>query len=362
MSFNDKICLITFSNNADHQNVVYSMFRALQGKADVYTMGNINPKSNCAAYTNKNYYFNCPARPGIGKGTFRADVLLKMAGVIRKERIRYLYFESQHIWNAALMLLCPQCIKIVAVHDVIPHDGNKAMTLCNFVTSQMADHVILRNYMYKEVLSKRYRIPIKKITCFELWRDYPKQTPVVHTGVFLCFGRIRRYKGFDKLLQIVERTPNIDYRVVGEPDKESMPLVERLKQYENVCVVDHEVTDQQMVEEFKNADWLVLPYTEATQSGVITDACRFSRPSIAFNVGAISEQIADQISGFLIPEGDVDAFAKKIEELSCISTEALEGFANAAYEYGYHKYSADVAAEKFLATLEVIGENAAALS
>ena len=40
-----RICLITFSNNADHQNVVYSMFDALKDKIDVFTIGIKNPKS-----------------------------------------------------------------------------------------------------------------------------------------------------------------------------------------------------------------------------------------------------------------------------------------------------------------------------
>lgn len=349
----DKLCLITFSNNADHQNVIYSMYKALKDKIDVYTIGIVNPKSDSACFDEHNIYCNCPKRPGIGKGTFRLDALFSLAGKIRKEKITHLYFESQHLWNAALMALCPQCRKIVAVHDVISHDGNKAMDLSNYVTCQMADHIILRNKMFVEELSHRCKVPLEKITCLEPWRDFPAYSEPQNTGNFLCFGRIRKYKGFDKLLQIVSNTPEISYRIVGEPDKESRPFVERLKQCDNAIVVDKEVSDQEMNQELANADWLVLPYAAATQSGVIVDAFSHARPVIAFDVGAISEQIVDGYNGRLIPEGDIDAFVCAVRDAHSYTEEELKKYSENAYWFAYERYSAESAANSFLEALEV---------
>jgi hypothetical protein len=332
------------------------MYKALKGKADVYTIGIVNPKSDSACFDDHNIYCNCPERPGIGKGTFRLDVLFSLARKIRKEKITHLYFESQHLWNAALMVLCPQCKKIVAVHDVIPHDGNKAMDLSNFVTCQMADHIILRNKMFKEELSRRCKVPMEKITCLELWRDFPAYSEPRNTGAFLCFGRIRKYKGFDKLLQIVSATPEISYRIVGEPDEESRPLVEQLKQCKNTVVIDREVSDQEMVQEFENADWLVLPYTAATQSGVIVDAFLHSRPVIAFDVGAISEQIVDGSDGHLVPEGDVAAFVQTVRDVHGYGKTELDTYSKNAYQFAHDRYSAEAAAEQFLE--KIVGHTA----
>lgn len=344
----EKLCLITFSNNADHQNVIYSMYKALKGKIEVYTVGIVNPKSASATFEGNNIYCNCPERPGIGRGTFRINVLMSLARRIKKEGITHLYFESQHIWNAALMVLCPQCKKIVAVHDVIPHDGNRAMDLSNFVTCKLANRIVLRNEMFKETLSKRCKIPVEKIYCQELWRDFTPYSEPLHTGTFLYFGRIRRYKGFDKLLQIVRDTPEISYRIVGEPDEESKPLVEQLKKCANALVIDREVSDQEMADEFENADWLVLPYTTATQSGVIVDAFLHSRPVIAFDVGAISEQIIDGYNGRLIKENDVDGFVRAVIEANVYTTEKLNTYSRNAHQFAHERYSAVVAADKFL--------------
>ena len=345
---NKRFCLISFSNNADHQNVVYSMFWALEKDYNVYTVGIRDPKSSIAPHTARNYYSDCPKRPGISKEAFNFLELMKIAKFVKDNQIEILYFESQHLWNAYLMLLCPRCKKVVAVHDVIPHDGNRAMELSNYVTCHQADHIVLRNKKYKETLIKRYRIPGERITCIDLWRNCPSEDEPVHERYYLCFGRIRKYKGFDLLKQIIEKTPEVHYRVVGEPDEASKPLVEEIKRLYNAEVTDREVTDAEMQELFHKADWIVLPYSEATQSGVITDACLFSRPAIAFDVGAISEQIEDGKTGFLIPAGDVDAFSNKILEVNDFNYEQLATFCHNAFEFGVKKYSAYGAAPKLI--------------
>ena len=210
------------------------------------------------------------------------------------------------------MLLCPTCKKIVAVHDVIPHDGNKGMALSNFFTCHLSDLIILRNKKYKEKLAESYKIPINKIYCMDMVREWLPYTPPKFSGIFLYFGRIRKYKGLDKLKQIIEMNPDIKFRVVGEPDEYNREFVSQIKLLPNAAVIDVEVTDEEMRNEFINADWVILPYSSATQSGVIVDAYKYSRPVICFNVGAITEQIIDGKTGYIIPSDDVIAFSEKI--------------------------------------------------
>ena len=342
-----RICLVTFSNNADHQNVVYSMFDALKDKADVFTIGIKDPKSYIAPHTNNNYYVCCPERPGITKDTFNFKELWKIANIIKQNRIDVIYFESQHIWNALLMAMCPKCKKVVVVHDVIPHDGNRAMILSNYVTCHMAHHVVLRNKLYKETFKTKYHISNKKITCIDLWRSWPQENKPKYSSVFLCFGRIRKYKGFELLEKIIELTPDVKFRIVGDPDEESLEIVKSIKKYENVEVIDKEVSDNEMEEYFCDADWLILPYSTATQSGVVVDAYKFSRPVISFNVGAISEQVENGVTGYLIEKGNVKAFSEKLKEISLFPNNKLEKFCHDSYEFGFKKYSVESASECF---------------
>ena len=100
------------------------------------------------------------------------------------------------------------------------------------------------------------------------------------------------------------------------------------------------VTDEEMAKAFIKADWIVLPYNSATQSGVVIDGYRFGRPCIAFSVGAIAEQVCEGVSGYLIPEGNNAAFADKLRGAVCMSEGEYKKMSQNAYEYGVKKYSA----------------------
>ena len=353
---NGKICLISFSQNADHQNVIYSMFLALQDRAEAYTVGAEKPKSAIAPRGPRNIYVSCPERPGFSRGTLRLSVLRKLAALIRKRHIRYLYFESLHIWNIILMQLCPQCVRVEAIHDVIPHDGSRLISLCTGLACRRADCVMLRSRRFQALLAGKYHISPDKISCLEPWRYFDGKRPVSHSGEFLYFGRIRKYKGLGCLERIVRRTPEIRYRIVGEPDEESLSLVKRMEEYPNVKLTAREVSDREMEECFRRADWLVLPYASATQSGVIADACRLSRPVIAFDVGAVGDQVRDGKTGFLVPAGDEDAFVDAVRRAAALNKSETEAFAEQAYQFGCARYAAVSAAGKFLELMRRAGE------
>lgn len=347
------ICLVTFSDNSDHQEVIYSMFHALYPTYNVYTVGIVNPKTPCAPHTDHNFYFDCPQRPGITEGSFDWKIINQIVDVIRTHKIQYIYYESLHLWNAFVMWKTRKiATNVEAIHDVVPHDNSKSMWLCNFVTAHLAKQVVLRNHMYKEKMASMYHISPQRIVSLDSWRSYPEEQKMTHSGRFLFFGRIRKYKGLDKLKKIIELCPQAHFNVVGSSDEASHDIVQQIKLLPNVQVEDREVSDAEMQTYFTEADWVVLPYGSATQSGVIMDACKFSRPSIAFNVGAISEQIIDGKSGFLIPEGDEEAFAAKIRDICRMSTVKQDKFAHEAYVFGLNKYSAVGAANSFLKILQ----------
>ena len=61
-----KVLLVTFSDNADHQEVIYSLFEELIRKLDVWVMSIRNPKVPHLD-NNRVKYVDAPLRPGITK-------------------------------------------------------------------------------------------------------------------------------------------------------------------------------------------------------------------------------------------------------------------------------------------------------
>jgi glycosyltransferase involved in cell wall biosynthesis len=63
---------------------------------------------------------------------------------------------------------------------------------------------------------------------------------------------------------------------------------------------------------FSAADVVVLPYLEATQSGVVQVALGFEKPIIATSVGGMPEAVHEGETGLIVPPADSDALYKAI--------------------------------------------------
>ena len=97
---------------------------------------------------------------------------------------------------------------------------------------------------------------------------------------------------------------------------------------------------------------MILPYNSATQSGGVIDAYRYARPVIAFNVGALSEQIEDGVSGYLLPKKSNELFARKLKQLVALKREQYDTFSLNAYEFGVNKYSSKRASKRLLSLIQ----------
>ena len=343
------VCIVTLSDNYDHQEVAFSMFNALYTEYNVFNIGLINQKNPRSPKTKHSFYFDAPRRPVINKKTFDFITLRKIIKKINSLDIEYIYFESEHIWNAFIMLFIRKDVKKVEViHDVIPHSDSKGKKLANKVTCKLADYVLIRNQMYKKDVHKLYKVNEENIIVMPLWRFYPPKNIDSSCEYFLFFGRIRKYKGLDNMIKIAEFCKNINFCVVGSPDNESMSDVEKLKNMSNVTVVDREVDDKEMENYFRKAKAVLLPYTSATQSGVIVDSYKYSRPVIAYNVGAVKEQIVNNETGFLVDENNLNEFINKIKYFDSLNLEDLKKMQNYAYNFGYVTYSTQKSKDEFI--------------
>ena len=72
---------------------------------------------------------------------------------------------------------------------------------------------------------------------------------------------------------------------------------------------------KEVSEYFSRADVIILPYKDASGTGVIPLAYHNGKPVIATNVGGLPELVEDKISGLLIPPNDSIALAGAIEKL-----------------------------------------------
>ena len=350
-----KVLLVTFSDNSDHQDITFGLFESLyrdkHSGISVWVMG-INSPRVPVLNTPHTHLVDCPRRPGIERKTFDLKTLWSIIRWINKENFDIIFFETLHVWNLAIMMFCHKKKHIYQmIHDLIPHAGDKqekSVHLMNKVVCKMADYIVLANQKFIPAVTKIYGVEIDRVRFIDMWRRFPKYTRPLYTKRALFFGRLNPYKGIDNLLEIVKLCPEIQFDVVGRADPQVQELLEQIKRLPNVTMNNGYVTDEEMAKAFIQADWIILPYNSATQSGVVIDGYRYGRPCIAFRVGAITEQVIDGKSGFLISPGDNHAFAKKLSEAVKMNQESYGILSRASYEFGIEKYSATGAVHRFI--------------
>ena len=121
----------------------------------------------------------------------------------------------------------------------------------------------------------------------------------------LCFGRLRAYKGLDLLaeaLRLMGPRPDMEVRVVGQ-GPESTALAD-LRALPGVKVENRWVPEREVSTILNWSDVVVLPYREASQSGIAPTALAAGRRVVATQVGGLLEQLeADPLATLCEPDG-----------------------------------------------------------
>ena len=108
--------------------------------------------------------------------------------------------------------------------------------------------------------------------------------------------------------------PNLKIVIAGRGENLDQ-YKEKIKNKANFKFYNHFIGVKEVSKFFQKASIIILPYKEATQSGLIPLAYSFSKSVVATSVGGLQEQMQDGIQGFLTPYGNEKLFASKIIQL-----------------------------------------------
>ncbi len=124
--------------------------------------------------------------------------------------------------------------------------------------------------------------------------------------IILFFGYIRKYKGLMFLLDAMPdiiRKQNIKLIVAGEYYENETPYRDKIKEFNldnNVIIISSFIPENHVRYFFSACDCLVLPYVNATQSGIVPLAYFYDKPVIVTDVGGLSEVVIDSKTGFVV--------------------------------------------------------------
>ena len=143
----------------------------------------------------------------------------------------------------------------------------------------------------------------------------------LHTDYVLFFGRIAPYKGLELLVnasRIVKMKMGHEFilLIAGEGDISLLKNHMSDDDYAYIHILNKRVPYQEIPHLFKGAKFLILPYVDASQSGVIPLAYTFSKPVIVSNVGSLSEYVEHGKTGLIFEPSNTEQLSKYIVDLA----------------------------------------------
>jgi len=160
-------------------------------------------------------------------------------------------------------------------------------------------------------------------------------------GTFLFFGRILAYKGLRYFLDagdILHGRGHAFRLLVAGTGSDLELHRKRIASTAWIELIDRFISADEVPALFRRATCVVLPYTDATQSGVSAMAFACSRPVIATNVGDVADVVIDGRTGLIVPPRDARALADAMEKV-LVDRKLRDSLATGAARFAKEKLS-----------------------
>ena len=231
-----------------------------------------------------------------------------------------IYIPMLQPWSEFVNKIFPKTKLVTTLHDPIPHKGSsRAMNWLYRRVVKRSDEIIILSEVFKEKTSMLYGISQEHIHViphgiFDYYSKYsPEKIDRTSKINFLFFGRISQYKGLHILAKAYKKI-HIDYPdtslfVVGNGDFSEYR--DEFRQEDNVTVVNKFVPDEEVVAYFRGNNIVtVLPYIDATQSGIIPIAMKERSLLIVSDRGGLVEQTKGGKLAVLVSPDENDLYEK----------------------------------------------------
>ena len=214
-------------------------------------------------------------------------------------------------------------------HNILPHEaGWLDRILTRWVLGQ-ADAIIVHSRRDREDALDLLPGTEVHVTAHPTYEIFAQQVPSTlearrilglagDVPIVLFFGFVRPYKGLHYLIEALPQVLDhldVHLLVAGEFWDDDAPYREQIRALglgEHVTIVDRYIPNEEVSTYFGAADLVALPYTDATQSGIVQMAFGFGLPVVTTNVGGLGEGVRDGLTGLLVPPRDSDALTAAV--------------------------------------------------
>jgi len=276
-----------------------------------------------------------------------------------------------YLFLKALKQCCPAAAVFIC-HNVVEHESSWVRNMISRKVLCQADFFIThsqwdKNNLLKWIGDKRKdQIQVSPHPVYEHLASpmlnkvsAREQLKVNSERVLLFFGFIREYKGLRYLLHslpLILKKHSVHLLVAGEAweDIQIYQKMIRDLHLDGRVTLDIQYIPNEMVcIYFAAADLVVVPYTSATQSGIVQLAYGFRKPVVVGKVGGIPEAVEHGQTGYLVRPQDASSIAEAVIDFYSESRESAM-LANIEAKLRHHSW------EQMAETVAFIGKQALA--
>lgn len=245
--------------------------------------------------------------------TFRK--LLKLVGnILRELDADILLTCHATIGYAAIMNRRKFRGKIIVTEHITCDFYSKKRLCCNAALFRFADRFV--------VLTNSSREVYQRLGCSAIVIPNANFRPVearasLEKKLILAAGRMEEVKGFDRLIeafsQVAEKHPDWKLCICGSGSQEAQlrQQIQKLGLSERVLFPG---SVKNMQDYYRDAGIFALSSRYEGFPLVLVEAISYGLPSMCFEMPSTEEMLADS-GGILVPQGDVSAFAKGLDQL-----------------------------------------------
>jgi glycosyltransferase involved in cell wall biosynthesis len=243
--------------------------------------------------------------------------------IIKKEKPDIIHVVHEDLILGIFLILLKKRYTIVTTeHDPRLHDGEHILNRILYYASRtlsrnLSDAIIvhgqnLRNYLVEKKVpaEKIFVIPHGDFSYYKKYATIDQEEKLT----LLFFGLIRDYKGLEFLIKaeplVAEAIPGVKILIAGEGDFQKYQ--EMIKNPDHFEIQNRYLNDAEVAAVFSRAAIVVLPYVDASQSGIIPIAYAFKKPVIVTDVGSIAEVVEDGKTGIIVPPKNSVALSEAI--------------------------------------------------
>ena len=257
-----------------------------------------------------------------GRAILRLPALhRKLTREIGERKIDWVVTIMPHLWGPILASATHRggARYCVIIHDAAAHPGEESWLLDRIAKAEIkaADRIIAcSDHVARQLVARHGPLPITTLfhPPFDFGRVSLARTSPHSPLRLLFFGRILPYKGVPMLLDayhlLRKRGVSCTLSIVGDGSIEGLDVSDQGVSVHNQWIAEAEIPGF-----LADADVLVAPYLEASQSGVIAAAQAAGLPCVATPVGGLIEQIDQGLSGLIAKAVTPDAVADAIQTL-----------------------------------------------